>query len=402
MTRRSSLLFYCQHSLGMGHLMRSLALVRACSDRFDVTLVLGGRLPRRMTVPDGVRVVTLPPVGIDVNGGLVSHDGRRSLHRAMELRRDLVASTVRALRPDAVVIELFPFGRRKFTSEIVTALEIARERPGSQPVVCCSLRDILVSRHERQAAHDAHAAALLARHFDHVLVHSDERFARLEESLAGGTPLGVPVHYTGFVHDPGTHAGVRPRTRAGSVVVSAGGGMVGAPLLYAAIEASAALGEADAPAIDLVAGPLLPEDQWRELVRAGTTQPRVRLHRAVPNLSLELSRARASISQCGYNTVMDVLASRVPALVVPFGDAREDEQRKRADRLARLGLVRVLPADALSAPALAGEIRALQHFRPGSLQLDMHGAARSADILAALCAGAELPAAAVEGMEALA
>jgi predicted glycosyltransferase len=269
-------------------------------------------------------------------------------------------------------------------------------------VICCSLRDILVSRHERQAAHDAYAAALLDRHFDHVLVHSDERFVRLEESLAQGTPLRVPIHYTGFVHDPGSHSAARPRTRAGSIVVSAGGGMVGAPLLHTAIEATALLHEPDNSAMDVIAGPLFPADEWRELVRAVSSRPRVRLHRAVTNLSLELSRARASISQCGYNTVMDVLASRVPALVVPFGDAREDEQRKRADRLARLGLVRVLPTEALTASALAGEIRALRQFSPGGLQLDLHGASRSADILAALCAGADLTSATAGAMEALA
>ncbi len=401
MTRRPSLLFYCQHSLGMGHLMRSLALVRACAARLDVTLVLGGRLPARLRIPEGVQVVTLPPVGIDEAGRLVSHDRRRSPERAMKVRRDRLASIVRTLRPDAVVIELFPFGRRKFAGEIVAALEIARERRGSPPVICCSVRDILVSRHERQAAHDAQAAALLHRHFDDVLVHSDERFARLEESIAGGTPLPVPVHYTGFVHDPGPQA-IRPQTRAGSVVVSAGGGTVGAPLLQAAIGAANLLGDADDCAIDLIAGPLMPAEDWRELVLAASTPPRVRLHRAVANLSFELSRARASVSQCGYNTVMDVLASRVPAVVVPFGDAREDEQRKRAERLARLGLVRVLPADQLSGPALAGEIRALRHFRPGSIQLDMQGAARSADILAALCTAAELPPASCEVVEALA
>ncbi len=54
-----TLLFYCQHSLGMGHLVRSLALTRALTNHFDVTLVSGGEIPAGLPVPASVRVVPL-------------------------------------------------------------------------------------------------------------------------------------------------------------------------------------------------------------------------------------------------------------------------------------------------------------------------------------------------------
>ena len=58
------------------------------------------------------------------------------------------------------------------------------------------------------------------------------------------------------------------------------------------------------------------------------------------------------MSQCGYNTALDLLRARVPALVVPFAEGREDEQTRRAARLERCGALRVLPPERLE-PASA-------------------------------------------------
>src|SRR5207244_1686859 len=40
--RRPALLLYCQHSVGLGHLTRSLALAGALATRFEVTVLSGG------------------------------------------------------------------------------------------------------------------------------------------------------------------------------------------------------------------------------------------------------------------------------------------------------------------------------------------------------------------------
>jgi predicted glycosyltransferase len=80
---RPRLLFYCQHSVGMGHLMRSVALTRALSARFDVTFVSGGAVPH-VAATRRLQMVLLPPVGVDESGALVSRDRRRRLDRALE------------------------------------------------------------------------------------------------------------------------------------------------------------------------------------------------------------------------------------------------------------------------------------------------------------------------------
>jgi predicted glycosyltransferase len=97
------------------------------------------------------------------------------------------------------------------------------------------------------------------------------------------------------------------------------------------------------------------------------------------------------VSQCGYNTALDVLRAGVPALVVPFADGGEDEQTRRAARLARLGAVRVLHPDRLDARTLAAAVVELRRFRPAPVGLDLDGARRSAALLAELVAHRSSP-----------
>jgi len=108
------------------------------------------------------------------------------------------------------------------------------------------------------------------------------------------------------------------------------------------------------------------------------------LRRSVPDLSEEMHSARASVSQCGYNTALDILRAHVPALVVPFAETGEDEQTNRARRLEALGAVRVLTTGELQAPKFADEIRALLAFAPSRVTLDLDGASNTVRILESL------------------
>jgi predicted glycosyltransferase len=383
---RPALLFYCQHSLGLGHLTRSLAIARALSERFRLVLLSGGRVPRGIPLPRGIEVIELPPVGLAPDGTLVSRDGRRGVERAIELRREMILKAYRRYRPRVVLVELFPFGRKKFSGELLPLLEQTGQDP-SRPLVVCSLRDILVGRPD-QEEHDERASKLANRWFDAVLVHSDPDFARLEESFRPRTPLRTPVRYTGFVagcetrrHGPGSGASSGIGRRR--VLVSAGGGVAGEPLLRAAVAAGGLL-HPKGLQTRIVAGPFLPQEAWRSLRRAARGRPGVEVRRSVPELRAELDAAVASVSQCGYNTALDLLASRVPALVVPFAEPGEDEQTRRALRMEQLGAVRVLEPRRLTPEALAEEVLRLRDFRPAPVDLDLGGAGETARLISEL------------------
>ena len=380
MSERPALLWYCQHSVGLGHLIRSYALCAALTERFRVVLLCGGTLPEAIRPPAGVQVLALPPLGVGEAGGFVSHDPRYSVAQAWEARGKRILAAYRAARPRAVVVELFPFGRAKFARELVPLLEAAR---ADGALTACSLRDILVSARADQQAHDDRAAALADAHLDAVLVHSDPGFARLEETFAPRRPLRVPVHYPGFVvreDDTGAPA------RGVHVVVSAGGGLVGEPLLRAAAEAQPAAGVP----LRLIGGPLMPDAAWERLREL--EGPEVELRRTVADLGTELRGARASVSQGGYNTALEVVRSGTPGLLVPYATPEEDEQLRRARRLERLGAVRVLAPERLAPSTLAAELRRLLAFEPRPARIDLDGGRRTGELLEALVAAPALKA----------
>src|SRR5258708_28470583 len=83
------------------------------------------------------------------------------------------------------------------------------------------------------------------------------------------------------------------------------------------------------------AGPLMPEDAYVRLQTLAREARNVRLSRYTPDLAAVLKRAEVSVSMAGYNTMMDVLSSRVGALVYPVTSNGGQCQCMRASGLAR-------------------------------------------------------------------
>ena len=372
-----AVLFYVQHLLGIGHLMRARAVCEALAAAgCDVHLVTGGR-PLGGSGPRGVRTVQLPPIHVAdaamkplLDGaGQPIDDGYR------DRRRRLLLAEFDAIVPSAVVFETFPFGRRALQFELLPLIErIASVRP--RPVVVASIRDILQRR--RNPEREREALDLARSAFDAVLVHGDRRFIPLDESFPLTSELGIPVHYTGFVasSEPGprTHANERSE-----ILVSGGGGAVGFQLMRAAIDARARSGTRDVRWRLLVGANAA--DEELEILSCGAN-PNIVVERARPDFPVLLAHAAVSVSQAGYNTVLDVMRSGVRPVLVPFAENGETEQRMRADRLRELDLAVVVDEAAISGANLAAAIDAATAKKDwGVWSFDCDGAARSAAII---------------------
>ncbi len=377
MNQKPVLLFYCQHSLGMGHLIRSLTLAEALAERFKLIFLNGGRFPDHIGPPSGLTVINLPPLGMDEQNQLYSQDERYSLKAAQDIRKQMILELFDRFSPDTILVELFPFGRKKFAYELLPLLKAARKTARKKIQVFCSLRDIMVSARKDQLRHDNRARWLVDRYFDGVLVHSDPKFARLEESFKPSKPLKVPVNYTGFVLPSDKALPHQDRQR--KLVVSVGGGMVGGPLLKLAVQAQTTLWSKLKLPTTIVAGPFLPVGEWNDLKNLAKDCPGLTLLRNVPTMTDLLNSHSISVSQCGYNTVMDILKSGIAALVVPYSVSQENEQTNRAERLQKLGLLKVAEAEILDADRFVDEIEQLLSFVPNPVGLDLDGAARTAE-----------------------
>ncbi len=376
-----SVLFYVQHLLGIGHLRRALYLVEGLAAAgIEVTLVSGGeQLPELAGAAAG-RVVQLAPIRAQDAGfrALVDCDGRPVGDALRAGRRQALLDAFAAARPDAVIIEAFPFGRRAFRFELDPLIAAARARR-PRALVLCSLRDIVVAPEDMTRRREI--VARVEADFDAVLVHGDPALITLEASFREACEIADRLVYTGYVGAPTGPRGADGGAGAGEVLVSAGGGAVGGALLTAALEARrrgclANLGWR------LLTGPNLPQPEFAAL--AAGLPDGIAIERYRHDFPQMLRRCRVSVSQAGYNTVLDILAARAAAVLVPFAEMRESEQTLRAERLADRGVVEMLAPGALSPDRLAAAIERAAGHRPAALAVDVAGARRAALLVAGM------------------
>ncbi|TSD88954.1 glycosyltransferase [Mycobacterium sp. KBS0706] len=370
-------LFHVQHLLGIGHVRRAAAIARALTEAgFAVTVAQGG-----FDVPGtdwgGAEVVPLPPVRSADTGFRTLLDAEeRPIDTGWKKRRaaDLLALLAR-VKPDILLVETFPFGRRAFAFELVPMLEIAR-RASPRPLIACSVRDILVDKKDR-AKVEAMADTALAL-FDLVLVHGDPAVIPFEASFPPAPRVAGLIRYTGYVGAPSTRE-APPGDGVDEVVVSVGGGAVGAELLRAALAARALSGQ-NRTRWRLLTGPDLPAGTVAELTAAAPDG--VIVEPARPDFPSLLARCRLSVSQAGYNTVMDVMRAGCRAVFVPFAAAGETEQTRRADLLAARGHCLVVPEAGLTPERLARAVDdAMAAPPPPRAALALDGARTAAILL---------------------
>jgi predicted glycosyltransferase len=185
---------------------------------------------------------------------------------------------------------------------------------------------------------------------------------------------------------------VADRPREPRVLVSAGGGLVGAPLFRAAVQAQPQLLALGLSTL-IVTGPFLPDPVVEELTQRAATTTGLEVRRYVPDLAGEIAASAVSVSQVGYNTTMDLLGCSTPAVVVPYVEGREDEQAERARRLERLGAVRVVEAARLTGDELVHAVRDALDWTPLAVPLDLDGRTRTSELLRSLLAARDVGAA---------
>ncbi|WP_299745658.1 glycosyltransferase [uncultured Tateyamaria sp.] len=366
------------HLLGTGHLARALTLGRAFVAAGDAVTVISGGKPVPHFDSTGLTLVQLPPLqsnGTDFST-LLTDTGEIASEAYLVARQSALVDHVAQQKPDVLITELFPFGRRILKAEFQALLETA-DGLLSRPLVLSSIRDILAP--PSKPAKVAFADQLVNHFYDAVLVHSDPEVVPLDTSWPVSDMLRTKLRYTGFVapQAPDVNA-----PRHNEILVSAGGGAVGDTVFEAACDAATL----DAARL------------WRFLVGGDDARRAHWANRAPANVTVEGPRpdfrnllvgATASVSMCGYNTALDVLQTGVPAVFVPFDDGGEVEQGLRADALTTLPAVSVLRQTDLSGPTLADAINKLtQRGRRDPRKTGMDGASASVDIVRALLAEA--------------
>ena len=419
----ASVLIAVTHLLGSGHLVRAANLARALAQGgFAVTLASGGMKLRAMA-GEPFAFVQLPPIrteGTDFRT-LLDEAGAPIDPERRAARIAMLEALVARLRPDAVIVEHFPFGRRQLAGEFLALITAAKAaRP--EALVLSSVRDVLVTpRPDRIVEAEERIAGL----FDAVLVHGDAGFLPLERSWPVGAGLAAKLRYTGYLdadraaetrspHSEEPRSGVSkddpdisgasgnilrdaipngmvPQDEGsdgmGEVIVSGGGSAAALPLFACAV--AAARLDRSGRRWRLLAGRGMTEADLALL--AADAPEKVVIERARPDFPALLAGCAVSVSQAGYNTVLDLVAAGRPAIVVPFDAGNETEQTVRAEAMERAGLARCfrLSGDFVAdAVALADAVGEAIGSEPPALPIDRDGAACSVAIVRELLADA--------------
>lgn len=375
------LLIAVTHLLGTGHLSRALALAEAFTARgWSVDVVSGGR-PAPHLGSAGATLHQLPPLASDGAdfATLLAADGRPADAALFAARQAMLTGLLDSLRPDVLITELFPFGRRALAAEFDALLERARSLP-RPPLTLASVRDILAPPSKPKRV--AETESRLLRFHDGVLVHSDPALIPLEDSWPLTPAMRPLLRYTGFVVPPPPvpDDGIDGNAE---ILVTAGGGPVGRPVFEVA-------------ALCAASGAL--PQRWRLLVAKGDAALADRLRAMAPpdRLLVEpvrpdfralLGRAAASVGRCGYNTALDCLTAGVPSVFCPFEDGKEVEQTIRAAILARQPGIATLREADLTPDSLAQALISVLGTRiPPISPASLAGAARSVEIVETMLA----------------
>lgn len=386
-----NILHYTQHVLGIGHLFRSLAIDRALAPDL-VHLVTGGpEVP--LDLPANVCHHAMPALAMDsdfktmrtVESGADEED-------VWQQRQEQLLALFEELRPEVLLIEMFPFGRKRFARELLPMLAANRERR-HPALTLCSVRDILVEKDD-QEKFEKKALAWLNSFFDGVLVHSDPRLIRFEETFARTSDIACPLYYTGYVALGSTlpdmaeaRKALGLEARETLLLASAGSGTVGGELLTATVTASILLARHLPHRLLMFYGPHADEDLRQRLFSLAEDHRHIVISDFTPRFVDYVLAADLSISMAGYNTTMNLLACRTRGLLYPFAQNRE--QRMRLSALVAGGYLQLLEREELDAAALAGRLlQALQGPPAQGVALRLDGDRESAAVIRRLM-GAE-------------
>lgn len=371
---RKRVLIFSHDSFGLGHFRRCQLIaagLTAADPDVDCLIITGSPRAQAYSLPERVDCIKLPAATKSGDGAYQARKLRIGLDELVDLRSQITLATATNYRPHVILVDHAPLG---IASELGPLLGYA-EMTGTRLVL--GMRDIIDQASSvDQTWTDSGMWQRLER-YDEVLVYGDPSLPTTCAELNLQERIGTPVTHVGYI------APARPDPRSGDrpyFLVTAGGGGDGHPLVRRVLDLveQGALAGPDQPDVHIVTGPLLAKRRQAELISRAESLSGVTVETFRPDMRTLLASAAGVISMAGYNTVVELLVSQVPAVLVPRTEFRA-EQRLRAERIAaRVDRIACRTVEQLDAQTLRG---LADRPATGAVPLDLGGVARTARIL---------------------
>jgi predicted glycosyltransferase len=361
-------MFYCQHILGMGHLIRSVEIVRGLIPDFQICFINGGQVIEEFEFPPEIEVINIPAIKTDSEfTELTPVDDSLTMSELENIRTKILLDTCDRFQPDILIIELFPFGRRRFSFELIPLIEKAKAM-GTK--IVSSVRDIVVTK-QNQQRHEEKVCRLINKYFDMLLIHGDPNFVKLNLSFSRIDDLTCPVHYTGYVVQPLP----QPQLIANKpiILVSVGGGRFGHDLLECVAHTAPILKEQIPHHLQVFTGAFSPDEVLVKLQQITKNLDNITIERYTPNFLNYMQQADLSIGMSGYNTTMNILSTGVKAMMMAFQGNNDKEQETRLKKLDNLGRVKMIQSEDLNPEKFAEQIISYLQQDKTELSLNLDG-----------------------------
>ncbi len=332
---------YSHDTYGLGHFRRCSLLATGlvgADPTNEVLIITGSPRAQSFTLSERVDCVKIPAVTKDDGGAYQPRKLGGDIGELIDLRSNLIWTTVASYQPDVVLVDHSPAGMGGELRRLLTGLD----RLPLRPRMMLGLRDIVDEAGRVDRDWQRHGIWDLLNYYDEVLVYGDPSVTTTAQELDLESNTRTMVSYTGYV----APTMPEPMVDEPFVLVTPGGGGDGQALLRRYLKAveAGALGSMRSL---IVTGPLLSSGRRAELLLRSQRLPSVELIEFSERMRLLISSATCVVSMAGYNTVVEELAAGTPALLVPRSRPRL-EQRIRASRLAAVTPVEHCPAEFLS------------------------------------------------------
>lgn len=352
------LLVYSQDGFGLGHMRRTSLLAGeflAGQPDASALTISDSPLGHFFSASPGHDYLKLPSIRKAGPGRWGSVSLSMAFSEVLELRRQIIRSTVLGYRPDVVLVDHMPHGAM---GELVPTLEALQSMPVR---VVLGLRDILDAPATiRQRWHLEGAFEVLEHYYDDVLVYGSEDVFDVSAQYDWPEAARSRVRYCGYVcadDEPAVNGRNRIRQLRGArdgnlIVAMAGGGADAYPLFDTLIDAVPTITADRECSIVIVTGPFLPAAERLDLLRRARGLP-VRVLKSVSDTGTYMRSADLVVAMAGYNTSVELLRVGRRALLVPRAGPSA-EQQMRAQLFAERGWVDWLPPGQL-VPELLGK-----------------------------------------------
>jgi len=355
------ILIYSHDTFGLGNIRRMLEVARhlvQSSPEVSVLVITGSPMLHAFRIPPGIDYVKLPCLSRNTAGRYGARSLSMSLEGTVRLRANLIRSAITDFEPDLILVDKKPFG---VEDELAGALESLPSGP-RRPKLVLLLRDILDSPEStsRVWRKNGYFEAITAYYHQVLVVGCPEVFDLRHEY--GFPPFAAAkVEFCGYI---AREAGRRTRddvrrelnVHAGEplVLITPGGGEDGYSLVSAALRALAERPSATRPRAHIVCGPEMSETHRAAVAQAVSALPRVSMQDFSDDMMSLMGAADVVVAMGGYNTVCELLTLRKRAILVPRVQPGV-EQCVRAERMAAMGLLRMVhPSQLTPASLMAG------------------------------------------------